>query len=116
MMKEKFIVHRPIDDNPEIPDPYSNQRAEKSSLTKSQTTGTKWIRDMRDEPEKKVVSVSDELLPTKPIQNREEPFYMLRKEWSRLRRENMITLLGQMYEDDGKESTDAFLLEAIRSF
>ncbi len=75
-MKKQYIVHRSVDDNPEIPAVYSHVITEKSSESKEWT----------------------------------------RKKWSRLRRENFLTLLGQMYEDDGKEATDAFLLDVIRSY
>ncbi len=114
-MKEHYIVHRPIDDNPEIPAAYSHSTAEKLSVPKCQNE-TKRIRVLLDKTQEGTATASDDHSPTKPIANGEEPFYMLRKKWSLLRRENMITLLGQMYEDDGKEATDAFLLEVIRSF
>ncbi|MDD3588548.1 MAG: hypothetical protein PHQ75_15305 [Thermoguttaceae bacterium] len=115
-MKERFIVHCPIDDNPEIPNLYSIQTVKKASLPKRQSSGTKWIRDMREEPEDVSISESSDNSPVSSECHREKPFYMLHKEWSRVRRENVLTLIVQMYEDDGKESTDAFLLEAIRSF
>lgn len=115
-MKEQYIVPRPIDDSPEIPSPYRREHDIKSSLLQEPENNLKWIHDLSKESGDDSISKTPDFTLVESNKPCKDHTCVSRNDWSQQRREIVSKLLAQMYEDDGKESTDAFLLEAIRSF
>lgn len=115
-MKKQFIVHRPIDDTPEIPNPYRQRTTDKFSFTSDPQKIVKRIQNLREESEETPIPENFDHSPVISVPHRDEHIGTLQSEWSQQRREIILKLLIRMYKDDGKTSTDAFLLEAIRSF